>query len=372
MGCFSMCRLALLLLAVALDASALDASARLGFYGLGTMGTHMAGHLHGLAASSGGRAAVASRDGAKAEAWAAARGADVRAPSPSSRRPATSSACGARAAKYGVDAATALDVINSSSGASLPTRRLPERALSRDFGFGFKMGLMREDCAIADALVADLAPTHALIPEATRLIRGGGAAGERRGLRGRRAAPRGALRRGAALKDGSIRMLAASRVQARVGAIVATSHLYDTAPQHVVDQPRFLNGVVVAATALPPRAVLRELKAVEAALGREDRGRHGPRGRPRRAVPRTTMVADADLEVPHPRAARRDFVLRPLRDARRALDAFGVPYDARDVALVDNVLSEPWLADATLRRVWAPSTPKTRGPGATARASWAS
>ena len=292
MGCFSMCRLALLLLAVALDASALDASTRLGFYGLGTMGHHMAGHLHGLAASSGGRAAVASRDGAKAEAWAAARGADFRGSfaelaeacdvvclclsttdaveetllgcgdalrdtlvvdctsgepartaalgarlrergarlvdSPVSGGPAGAEAaeltsmmggadadvadaravvgcwskktvhCGALGSgdavksvnnvlntahvllateaalvlqKYGVDAATALDVINSSSGASLQTQRLPEHVLSRDFGFGFKMGLMRKDCAIADALVADLAPTHTLIPEATRLIR---------------------------------------------------------------------------------------------------------------------------------------------------------------------------------------------------------
>ncbi|KAH8050800.1 2-amino-4-hydroxy-6-hydroxymethyldihydropteridine diphosphokinase [Aureococcus anophagefferens] len=348
MGCFSMCRLALLLLAVALDASALDASARLGFYGLGTMGTHMAGHLHGLAASSGGRAAVASRDGAKAEAWA--RGAPAVNNVLNTAHVLLATEAALVLQKYGVDAATALDVINSRARAraslEVQTRRPPERALSRDFGFGFKMGLMREDCAIADALVADLAPTHALIPEAKRLVRA------------------------AEARLGSDADYAA--VQARVGAIVATSHLYDTAPQHVVDQPRFLNGVVVAATALPPRAVLRELKAVEAALGREDRGRHGPRGRPRRAVPRTTVVADADLEVPHPRAARRDFVLRPLRDARRALDAFGVPYDARDVALVDNVLSEPWLADATLRRVWAPSTPKTRGPGATARASWAS
>ena len=153
------------------------------------------------------------------------------------------------------------------------------------------------------------------------------------------------------------------QVQARVGAVVATSHLYDTAPQHVVDQPRFLNGVVVAATALPPRAVLRELKAAEAALGREDRGRHGPREVDLDVLFHgTNMVADADLEVPHPRAARRDFVLRPLRDARRALDVYEVPYDAGDVALVDNVLSEPWLRDATLARVWAPLDPDHHWP----------
>ena len=35
-------------------------------------------------------------------------------------------------------------------------------------------------------------------------------------------------------------------VQAEVGAVVATSHLYDTAPAGlVVDQPRFLHGVIL-------------------------------------------------------------------------------------------------------------------------------
>ncbi|KAK7239662.1 2-amino-4-hydroxy-6-hydroxymethyldihydropteridine diphosphokinase [Aureococcus anophagefferens] len=280
MGCFSMCRLALLLLAVALDASALDASARLGFYGLGTMGTHMAGHLHGLAASSGGRAAVASRGRQGAEAWAAALGAGVRGSFAELAEAATSSACA----------------------------RLPEHVrLSRDFGFGFKMGLMREDCAIADALVADLAPTHALIPEATRLIRGGGAAGERRGLRA-------AVARLLEARCGE-------ELRSRMGASGCWRPLGSRLMHCVVST------VSPAAPRAPPEA------AVEAALGREDRGRHGPREVDLGVLFHgATMVAGADLEVPHPRAARRDFVLRPLRDARRALDAFGVPYDARDVA----------------------------------------
>ena len=50
-------------------------SKSLGFYGLGTMGEHMAGHLQKLAEEGGGKVRVASRDTEKARRWADARGA---------------------------------------------------------------------------------------------------------------------------------------------------------------------------------------------------------------------------------------------------------------------------------------------------------
>ena len=111
-------------------------------------------------------------------------------------------------------------------------------------------------------------------------------------------------------------------VQEAVGPIVATSHLYDTAPQHVVDQPRFLNGVFVARTTLGPRAVLEALQGVEAGLGRVARYRHGPR-----EVDLDVLfygggrVDEDDLVVPHPRVNEREFVLRPLADAAARLPA---------------------------------------------------
>jgi 2-amino-4-hydroxy-6-hydroxymethyldihydropteridine diphosphokinase/dihydropteroate synthase len=42
------------------------------------------------------------------------------------------------------------------------------------------------------------------------------------------------------------------------------SRLYESAPAYVTDQPRFLNGAVVAATRLSPLELLDQLKAVEA------------------------------------------------------------------------------------------------------------
>lgn len=79
--------------------------------------------------------------------------------------------------------------------------------------------------------------------------------------------------------------------------------------------PDYLNGVVVVETGLDPKATLAALRRIEAAFGRE-------RGQPN--SPRTldldliaygrTVTADAELELPHPRAADRRFVMGPLAE----------------------------------------------------------
>lgn len=97
--------------------------------------------------------------------------------------------------------------------------------------------------------------------------------------------------------------------------LLAASPLYETAPAYVVDQPRFVNGALKVETALAPRALLTKLKEIEQAVGRQPGLRYGPRivdldilflG--------DTVLADRDLEIPHPRLAERLFVLRPLAD----------------------------------------------------------
>ncbi|KAJ8612831.1 hypothetical protein CTAYLR_002065 [Chrysophaeum taylorii] len=72
--------------------------------------------------------------------------------------------------KYGVDPSVALDVVNSSSGMSLQSQRLPQYVLSRKFDFGFQLALMRKDVGIASDLVDSLTPTATLIPEVRRLV----------------------------------------------------------------------------------------------------------------------------------------------------------------------------------------------------------
>lgn len=97
--------------------------------------------------------------------------------------------------------------------------------------------------------------------------------------------------------------------------LVAASPLYETAPAYVLDQPRFVNGALKVETDLAPRALLKKLKEIEQAVGRQPGLRYGPRivdldilflG--------DTVSAAAELEIPHPRLAERLFVLRPLSD----------------------------------------------------------
>ncbi len=115
------------------------------------------------------------------------------------------------------------------------------------------------------------------------------------------------------------------------------SRLYATAPVGVTDQPDFLNAVVALDVPAGPDpesgalALLLALKALEAAFGRQSRGRWGPReldldllvfGRHRLHVERPDAARSADptrasvqwLDVPHASAADRLFVLAPLAD----------------------------------------------------------
>jgi 2-amino-4-hydroxy-6-hydroxymethyldihydropteridine diphosphokinase len=119
--------------------------------------------------------------------------------------------------------------------------------------------------------------------------------------------------------------------------LLGVSRLYRTLPVGVVDQPPFHNAV--AALAVPSGrdpatgaiALLGALKAIERAFGRRERERWGPReldldlllfGEQRIRVerpaglegPRVTPAGVDWLEVPHPAARDRLFVLAPLAD----------------------------------------------------------
>ena len=137
---------------------------------------------------------------------------------------------------------------------------------------------------------------------------------------------------------------ARATLTAAVGALAAlpgtsvagVSRLYLTAPVEVTDQPDFHNAAVALdvsarpGAAAGPIALLLALKSIERALGRQDRFRYGPReldldllifGDERLSVERPEAGRSPDpakveklLEVPHPEAARRLFVLAPLSD----------------------------------------------------------
>jgi 2-amino-4-hydroxy-6-hydroxymethyldihydropteridine diphosphokinase len=114
---------------------------------------------------------------------------------------------------------------------------------------------------------------------------------------------------------------------AEVASIMAISPLYRSEPMYERDQPEFLNGAVLVETDLDPRALLAELKRIEAEVGRQARSQNGPReidldliawgGACYRYYEGNEVKPR--LEIPHPRAAERRFVLFPLADIAPAL-----------------------------------------------------
>lgn len=77
-------------------------------------------------------------------------------------------------------------------------------------------------------------------------------------------------------------------------------------------QPDFLNTVVLGRTTLSPRALLQACQALEAEAGRVRNERWGPRTLDVDIIVYGTTLAVADdLELPHPRAHQRAFVLEP-------------------------------------------------------------
>ncbi len=119
-------------------------------------------------------------------------------------------------------------------------------------------------------------------------------------------------------------------------ALAGVSRLYMTAPVGVIEQPDFHNAVVALDVPAGPGgntgpiALLLALKSIERAFGRQEGFRYGPReldldllifGDEQMAVERPADGHSPDpakamrlLEVPHPEARRRLFVLAPLSD----------------------------------------------------------
>ncbi|WP_136518433.1 2-amino-4-hydroxy-6-hydroxymethyldihydropteridine diphosphokinase [Cellulomonas telluris] len=94
--------------------------------------------------------------------------------------------------------------------------------------------------------------------------------------------------------------------------VLAVSPLARTASVGGPEQPDYLNAVVVARTTLAPRALLREVHAIEQRHGRERLEHWGPRTLDIDIVVHgTTLAVTDDLELPHPRAHERAFVLEP-------------------------------------------------------------
>ena len=110
-------------------------------------------------------------------------------------------------------------------------------------------------------------------------------------------------------------LLARERIVSPHVRLTRASSIYETAPREIVDQPWFLNQVVIAETTLFPRQLLARLLRIEQEMGRQRTVAKGPRvidldillfG--------DAVIHTAGLEIPHPRIAERRFVLEPLAE----------------------------------------------------------
>lgn len=103
---------------------------------------------------------------------------------------------------------------------------------------------------------------------------------------------------------------ACNAIEAGLGPIVVSS-LYETEPVGGPEQGAYLNAVVLVETSRDPDDVLSVLQEIEESRGRERSVRWAARTLDLDVVagpPRDTER----LTIPHPRAAEREFVLRPL------------------------------------------------------------
>ena len=133
---------------------------------------------------------------------------------------------------------------------------------------------------------------------------------------------------GSNLADPRAQVLSACERLARIPLtrLLLASPLYRSRPMGPIGQPDFVNAVAGVLTQLSAPALLTELRALEAALGRPPRHeRWGPRiidldllsfGREQRS--------EAALTLPHAGIVERNFVLYPLADIAPDLDLPGL------------------------------------------------
>ena len=99
-------------------------------------------------------------------------------------------------------------------------------------------------------------------------------------------------------------------------ALHAESSVYSTAPIGGVEQPDYLNAVVIVDTTLSPRELLDCLHDVENSWHRTREVRWGPRTLDLDLIDYAGVTSDdPELTLPHPRAHERAFVLVPWQEA---------------------------------------------------------
>ena len=97
--------------------------------------------------------------------------------------------------------------------------------------------------------------------------------------------------------------------------VVAVSSYYITAPVGGPVQPDYVNAVCVIESDLPALDLLSLLQGIEKSMGRERIEHWGPRTIDLDLIQYGALLsASSELELPHPRAHERRFVLEPWHE----------------------------------------------------------
>lgn len=97
--------------------------------------------------------------------------------------------------------------------------------------------------------------------------------------------------------------------------VTAISSYYSTKPVGGPEQPDYINAVCTLESELPALDLLSLLHGIEKSLGRERREKWGPRTIDLDLIQYGSLLSKADeLELPHPRAYERRFVLEPWHE----------------------------------------------------------
>ena len=103
-------------------------------------------------------------------------------------------------------------------------------------------------------------------------------------------------------------------------SLLKTSSFYETSPVGLVEQPFFINGVILLETSEDAHWLLRQMMEIENIFGRIRALKWGPR-----SIDLDLLFFDdqiintAELSVPHPFLHERRFVLEPLNEVAPSL-----------------------------------------------------
>ena len=114
----------------------------------------------------------------------------------------------------------------------------------------------------------------------------------------------------------------------KFGQPIASSNVYESKPVDYLDQPQFLNMVLLfkAPKTLSPKELLKITQEIEVILGRQKIIPKGPRNIDIDILFVNNEKANsAELVLPHPGINERDFVIYPLQEIRKAAKVIDIP-----------------------------------------------